>query len=172
MPSVTEQTLIQTSDTIGSWNVAGKPLIATGNGFDVSIGEFPASSGSLARTTATVTTGSLGPNMGESGTVALAKTVKIMKVVTNIPARVRLYVTPALRDVDAGRSIGTQPGDGHGCILEVVTTPFLLNLPLSPQADGSSLEATPVNNIAYHITNLDTNTAVVSVTFTYIPIES
>ena len=32
MPSVTKHTLIQTSDTHGSWNVAGKPLIATGNG--------------------------------------------------------------------------------------------------------------------------------------------
>jgi len=126
---------------------------------------------SIARNTVTVTTTSLADNATFTGTISLAKTYTLLKITTNIPARVRIYDTVANRSADLSRPVGTPHAENSGLILEYVTTLGILSATLSPLVDGTSLETTPTSNIPISITNLSGSTDTVTVTFTYIPLE-
>lgn len=123
------------------------------------------------RATVTKATATIAVGVVESGVVAMAKSYRVTKIVTDRPARVRLYATIAQRDADASRAIGTAPSGDHGLLMEVITGNGALTMIMTPQADGTNFEATPDANIPYCITNLDASTSSVSVTFTYIRTE-
>lgn len=92
------------------------------------------------------------------------------RIITNRPARVRLYATAAQRDADVDRAIGVKPTGNHGRLLEVVTEPGLLDLILSPVVDFTSYE--PGSSDFYaSITNLDTVTGAVVTTYHYVRTE-
>lgn len=131
----------------------------------------PAGSG-FSRTTATITTASIAVNTTAQGTVSLSKSFRVTRVTTDVPARVRLYATAAQRDADAARATGTAPIGDHGLIMEVITGVGLLSLMISPQADGSNLDASPSANIPYNITNIGTSTTAINVTLGYLPTEA
>lgn len=126
---------------------------------------------SAERKTATVTTPSLGVNVAHEGTIELAKSFRLIKMVTNRPCRVRLYTTPAARAGDAARPVGTDPGQNTGNTFEAITVSGFLTLDLTPQVDGSNLEATSTSAIPYSIQNRDTVAGTVTVTFTYFATE-
>lgn len=67
--------------------------------------------------------------LGQSGTGA-----QIMRINTDIPARIRLYSNDTDRAADEDRPMDEYPEGDHGLQLEVVTTPDLLATRLSPPA--------------------------------------
>jgi hypothetical protein len=125
-----------------------------------------------SRASAAKTTASLAAGASETGTITLAKSYRLLRLSTNRPARVRLYTTAAKRDADAARPIGTDPTGDHGLVLEFASTASMLAADLSPQADGSNLEASPTAAIPISITYLDAGAGTVTATLTYLTTEN
>lgn len=124
--------------------------------------------GIQTRSTAIETAVSLVANGQFSTTCAVlpGPGVRIFRVVTNRPARVRLYDTIAHRDADAARAPGTDPEGNHGVMLDVVTTTELLDLTLSPAVDAHTALQIPIT-----IDNLDLITGDTTLTFHYVRTE-
>lgn len=98
--------------------------------------------------------------------LGLYPSVRLFKIGTNRPARVRMYPTSAQRDADLDRPIGQKPTGNHGRLLEVVTTDEFLELILSPAVDVTSIaEFDPVFYLS--VTNLGDTAGAVAVTYHY-----
>lgn len=125
--------------------------------------------GLSSRATVTKTTASLATNAVETGTVAMAKSFSLMKVVATRPCRIRLYSTAAQLTADAARPFATAiaAGTDHGLIVDLLLDASHLSWILSPEAEGSNLETSPSANISYSIQNVDVTTGTVGVDFTY-----
>ena len=117
----------------------------------------------LSLTTKAVTTASLAADASAHTTFPLGNQYRVVKVTTNVPARVRLYVDNASMLADAVRAVGTDPADGAGVLLDVVTSADLLAMNLSPLVDGWLATGTDVSAT---ITNLAATSQVVAVTLT------
>lgn len=111
--------------------------------------------------------GTVGAGASVTGAVELYASVRLWKIKTSRPARVRMYPTADQRDADLPRGVGIKPPAGnHGRLLEVVTTAAFLELFLSPVVDMSSVANTDAN-FYYAIQNLDAVQGPVIVTFSY-----
>jgi hypothetical protein len=122
--------------------------------------------GGFARREQEETTAVLSSGAVESDAVTLNPSVRLYKIATNRPARIRLYPIASMRDNDLFRSIGIKPTGNHGRLLEVVTASDLLELILSPAVDITSVD--PFNAEFYtSVTNLDSVSGAVSVTYYY-----
>lgn len=104
--------------------------------------------------------------MTDKSSLEIYPSVRFWKISTNRPARVRLYPNADMRDADLYRSIGHKPSGNHGRLLEVVTTPYLLELNLSPTVDVTSLDAFD-GTFFTSVTNLDTVSRAVVVTYSF-----
>jgi hypothetical protein len=124
--------------------------------------------GGFARREQEETTGLLEPGQLETDVVEFYPSVRLYRITTNRPARVRLYPTAAMRDADISRSIGVAPprDQNTGRLLEVVTTPNILDLVLSPAVDITSVDAF-VAEFFTSVTNLDSVAGGVAVTYHY-----
>ena len=122
--------------------------------------------GGFARHDGSDTTGLLASGATEARDIELYPSVRIYKIATNRPARVRLYPTDGQRAADAPRGIGIKPIGNHGRLLEVVTAPGLLELIMSPAVDITSIDAFD-STFYTSVTNLDTVTAPVVVTYSF-----
>ncbi len=91
---------------------------------------------------------------------------RLLKIETDIPARVRVYDSTAARTADASRPIGTDPTGAHGVILDFVTTVSILEWWLNPVVDGYTTAGT--DSVPVAITNLSGSTDTVTVTLTWI----
>ena len=129
-------------------------------------GPAGADGGFVSRTTSEVTTSSLANNAYEETTVTLKPGYRLLKVETDVAARVRVYDSTASRTADAARDIGTDPSGVHGVVLDLVTTPSVLVWWLSPVVDGYTVDAT--DTVPLSITNLSGSTDTVTVTFTWV----
>ena len=129
-------------------------------------GPAGADGGFVARASADVTTASLSNNATENTTITLKPGYRLLKVETDIPARVRIYDSTDKRTADASRGIGTDPTGVHGVILDLVTTEANLSWWLSPVVDGYTSDATDTVPLA--ITNLSGSTDTVTVTVTWV----
>ena len=129
-------------------------------------GPAGADGGFVSRTTSEVTTSSLANNAYEETTVTLKPGYRLLKVETDVAARVRVYDSTASRTADAARAIGTDPSGVHGVVLDLVTTPSVLAWWLSPVVDGYTVDAT--DTVPLSITNLSGSTDTVTVTFTWV----
>ena len=129
-------------------------------------GPAGADGGFVSRTTSEITTSSLANNATEDTTVTLKPGYRLLKVETDVAARVRVYDSTASRTADASRPIGTDPTGAHGVILDFVTTVSTLEWWLNPVVDGY----TTANNdtVPLAITNLSGSTDTVTVTFTWV----
>jgi hypothetical protein len=124
-----------------------------------------------ARTTATVTSASLGSTVMQQTTITIAKGFRLLHIQTDRAARVRLYATAAGQAADANRTVNNDPAVGVGLILDYVTTSTARDEDLSPLVDGASMEVSPSATIPITITNLSGSTSTVTVTLTYIQTE-
>lgn len=125
-----------------------------------------ADGGFVARTTTTVTTGTLSSNSSEDVSVTLKPGYRLYKVTTDRAARVRAYDSSANRTADASRAVGTDPAGVHGVILDLVTTASTLAFWLSPVVDGYTADGTDTVPVA--VTNLSGSSAAVEVVFTWV----
>lgn len=122
--------------------------------------------GGFARREQEETTGLLDQGQIESDTVEFYPSVRLYRISTNRPARVRLYPTAETRDADLNRAIGVQPLVNSGRLLEVVTATGLLDLILSPAVDITSVDAFN-SEFFVSVTNLDSVSGGVAVTYHY-----
>lgn len=122
--------------------------------------------GGYARHEKAQNSGLLNPQGEKNDVLELYPSVRLYKIKTNRPARVRMYPTAVMRDADSGRSIGIKPQGNHGRLLEVVTTPNLLELILSPAVDITSVDAFN-SEFFTAVANLDSGVGSVVVTYYY-----
>lgn len=147
--------LLTTTNTLYVYTTAG--FIAVGSG---------------TRQTTTATSVALAPYaMDSSTTMPLSQGYRLYSISTSRPARVRLYTTAAARASDLTRGVGVDPASPAGVVLDYVTTGSGVTWALSPLVDGTSLESTPSASIPMTVTNNDTVTGTISVTFTWIKTE-
>lgn len=119
-----------------------------------------------ARTTATLTTASLADGATANGTLAMQPGYRLLKIETDVAARVRVYDSTTSRTADASRAIGTDPTAPHGVILDFVTTASVLSWWLNPLVDGYTADASTTVPVA--VTNLSGATDTVTVTLTWV----
>jgi len=119
-----------------------------------------------ARTTVAATTASLADGAIEDTTVKMEAGYRLLKVETDVVARVRVYDSTAHRTSDAARAVGVDPTGVHGVILDLVTTVSDLSWWLSPVVDGYTADAGDTVPIA--VTNISGSTDTVTVTFTWV----
>lgn len=124
------------------------------------------------RATATATTASLAPGAADSSTtVTLGKGYVLYSIQTSRPARVELYETAAAMAADATRAAGVDPLSSAGVVLDYVTPAGATTYPLGPLVHGANLEAVPISTISMRVTNNDSSTGTVVVTFVWLKVE-
>lgn len=123
-----------------------------------------------SRTTSNGTTASIADGAAANITIAGARSYLLLKVSTSAAAWVTLYTDIASRTADAGRVEGAAPGPG--VIAEVTTTALALSQIVSPGVVGWNNEASPVSQIYAKVVNKSGSAAEITVTVTYIPLES
>lgn len=104
-----------------------------------------------------------------SDDLELHPSVRVFRVSTNHPARVRIYATAAQRDADLPRSIGTEPTGNHGRLFELITSLDILAYDLTPVVDLSSVDESGLFAIA--VTNLSDPDFAIQTTFNYVRTE-
>lgn len=124
-----------------------------------------------ARQSTGITTTSIADGAMTTGTVTLSKSYRLIRIVTDRPARVRLYTTSAKRDADSPRTAGSMPTGDHGLVVDLVTTSGDLDWDLSPVVDGSDGKTTPNGSIPYIVTNMSGVTSTVTATLYWIATE-
>ena len=123
-----------------------------------------ANSGGAAITTSSTsfTSTSIASSSVLSTTIPIGKTFIMSRLTTNIPARIRMYVSTATRDADVNRAVGTTPTGNHGLILEMITTTGILDYYISPAVVAYvSSSSVPIN-----ITNLSASSGSVIINLT------
>jgi len=131
-----------------------------------------AGTGLLARTSATKTTGSLADGGQELGTVTLAKTWMLTKVVADRACRIRLYVSTGHQAADAARGFGVDPAGDGGCMFDARLPSTTLTWHCVPNITSSDDDPTIRDWIPVTIDNQSGSTSTVSVTFTFFALEA
>jgi hypothetical protein len=88
---------------------------------DTAVAGAGGSEGLATRTTAAVTTNSIGNDATENVSITGFKSYMLMSIQTSSAAWVRLYTSSANRTADAGRGEGVDPAPDAGVIAEVLT---------------------------------------------------
>lgn len=123
-----------------------------------------------ARSEQEETTAVLDPGEQHLDTLTAAPSLRLYKISSNRPARVRVYSDETARNTDQDRGIGRKPPPNSGRLLEVVTTAGMLELVLSPAVDLVSA-AEFVSDFYVSVTNLDSVAGAVVITYYYIRTE-
>lgn len=163
-----------------AWSAANPVLAAGEPGFDETAKRMKMGDGATAwnalpyqgiggRDTASHTTASLAAAAAEDFTLALSKSFALFKVETDVQARVRVYASAAYRAADAARAVGVDPTGDHGLIAEVVTTPSMLSVWLSPVAVGGAADGGAT--VYGRIDNTGAGATAVAATVTYVTLE-
>lgn len=112
----------------------------------------------FAHTTASLANGAI-----ENYDWAIGKSATLLRVTTDVPARVRLYATSAARTADAARALGVYPSPGEAVLADFATVSALVIKP-GPVPILYNGDDTPTSTIYAAITNLDTGPNTVTVT--------
>jgi hypothetical protein len=135
----------------------------------------PASGGGSSRTTVTITTASLAAGEMQTGVVTVAKTFALQVLAVNTPARLRLYSSTAFRDADLTRppSQFLHYWTNHGCICDILLNAATgLTWTLNPTALGTDNDTSVTSSIPYTVTNAGTQAATITLTLTYLTMET
>jgi len=97
--------------------------------------------------------------------ITLKQGYKLLHIVTNIPARVRVYDSIASRTADVDRAVGVDPQGAHGVILDFLTTLEDLSWWMNPVVDGYTVDGT--ENVPVAVTNMSGSTGEVTTTLTW-----
>lgn len=121
--------------------------------------------GFAARQETEIVTTSLAQGANWTGTVTLKPGYRLLKIQTDVPARVRVYDSTTSRTNDTSRPAGTDPTGAHGVILDFLTTAVTLTWWLNPVVDGYTTDGT--DTVPLLVTNLAAGTNTVTVTLTW-----
>ena len=149
------------ANQILSWNGSDYAWVAdqTGSGTGLS-----------SRTTANATA-TIANNASANLTIAAAKTYALHKIQTSHAAWVTLYTDTTSRSQDANRTDSTDPVAGSGVIAEVITSDGATQK-ITPAAMGYNDDGTPSTNAYVKVVNKSGNTAAVTVTLHFVPLEA
>lgn len=111
------------------------------------------------------TTNEIADGVTELSVIEISKFYRVIKVATDLPARVRLYTNITSQANDLNRSKGTDPFANSGLILDVATTEAIPSLELSPTVDGWLSSG---SNVPISITNESGISNVINATITCI----
>lgn len=123
-----------------------------------------------ARQTLELLTASLAANAAETGTLALPKGYRLLRITATRAARVRLYGTAAHRAADAARLSTVDPAGDHGVMLDFLFAAGDLDWTLAPPVEGTNLDAAPAN-VAYYAVENRGALGAVGISFTYVKTE-
>lgn len=132
-------------DGVSSWTELPYAVLKGDPGLDGEDGWAP-------RESVLFTTDSLLYKETENATLTLQPGYRLIKIETDIPARIRVYDSVEKRDADALRQIGLDPKGPHGVILDFVTTVDNLSWWINPIVDGYTVDGSQSVPIA--VTNL------------------
>jgi hypothetical protein len=125
-----------------------------------------------SRTLSNATTASIANGDAANLTIPGSKSYILLKISTSAAAWVTLYTDVANRTADAGRVEGANPSPGSGVIAEVTTTALSLSKIISPGLVGWNNQTSPASEIYAKVVNKSGGNAAITVTLTYIPLES
>ena len=102
-------------------NFTGTPVTVTNSSgvVTIDIAEADPQATAIIDTTYSVSSNALAPGASQQITLTLPAMCMVRSVVSNFPARVRVYLTAAYATADASRLITADPIGDHGCLLEV-----------------------------------------------------
>lgn len=123
------------------------------------------------RTTRTITTSLLPTNTEEIGQVLLAKSYQLRKIESNVPCRIRIYMTATDLTNDLSRPFITTPPMNSGVVIDYQTSLGNLSYRFDYPIEGYDDEAVPDGLIPFAITNLDTNSQSVELSITFLRTE-
>ncbi len=111
---------------------------------------------------------------GASGNVTIpaAKGLLLLKISTNVAARVVLYTDTTSRNNDSARAEGVAVPENAGVIADVVTTSSNLSVSLSPGVVGWNDGQIPLSELYAKIINNSGDSSEVNLRLTYIPVEN
>ena len=93
------------------------------------------------------------------------------KIQTSAAAWVTLYTDTSSRTSDASRSETTDPLPGSGVVAEVIHTTGTTSL-ITPGTIGFNNDGTPSTNVYAKVVNKSGSTQAITVTLTYLSLES
>jgi hypothetical protein len=123
------------------------------------------------RTTSSASTSSISNGASENITISASKAYVLLKVQTSAAAWITLYTDTTSRTADASRLETTDPLPGSGVIAEVITSQATTQN-ITPGTIGWNNDSTPSENIYLKVVNKSESTASITVTLTYIQLES
>ena len=127
--------------------------------------------GEPGRDTASATTSSIANNAAANITINAAKTYALLKIQTSAAAWVTLYTDSTSRSNDSSRNETTDPTPGSGVIAEVITTGAATQI-MTPGLIGWNNDGTVSTNVYAKVVNKSGSTGTITVTLTYVHIES
>jgi hypothetical protein len=138
-----------------------------------------AGSGLASRTTVSTTYTSLAANATDSSqNPVFFKSFRLVgvSVTSNKKCRIRLYSTAAARtaDLNRGYTIPIQLGAQSGCIADFYFDQTIAVTPwnCTPVIEGSNQDGSPATTIYASVTNTDTTTQTIVVTYTILQLEN
>jgi len=159
-----------TTTQLGGVKVDGSTITINGTGVISSTGG--GGGGALqTRTTVATTTSSLAAGTSATATVTAAKGYALISIQTSIAAWVTVYSSSTAQSNDSSRTITTDPTPGSGVIAEVITTSGTTQY-FSPAVFGYNADATVGTNMYLKIYNNTGSSSAITVTVTYLKLES
>lgn len=120
-----------------------------------------------------VTTGSLAPGQNFIGSALTSRSFQLLSIAAGSPVRVRLYATALAQSADVSRGLDVPPPAGtmQNIICDVVldTAPFQWSFQSRMGANADN----PQTGVVYvTMTNIDSTSDLITMTLSYVPLES
>ena len=123
------------------------------------------------RGTANASTASIADGASDNITITGAKSYMLMSIETSAAAWVTIYTSAAARTADASRTQNTDPLPGSGVIAEVITGSATTQK-ITPGLLGFNDESPVTTNIYAKVENQSGSTAAITVTLSFLILES
>ena len=135
-------------------------------------GKIVITSGLPSRTTTSGTTASIANgSAGNIDITSFAKTAVLFSIQTSAAAWVTLYTTSATRTSDASRAETSDPTPGSGVLTEVITT-GAQTISMTPSTIVFNGDGTPAETIYAKVVNKSGSTGTITVTLSFLKLES